>query len=251
MKKQFLSASLTAVMVIGISGTASAEDIGAGFDLSANVGLVSDYVWRGISYSDNDAAVQGGIDLKHSSGAYIGTWWSSLNAWIYDGYDYASAEQDVYVGYNMNFSKEVAMDLRYTNYIYSPADELNFDEIHVGVSAYGASAGIDYADNRSPGDASTAHYYVGYRHTFAWEIGVSALYGMYDLKDDFNVDGDSSYNYWNIGVNKTLGGIIFGLSYNDTDLSGDGCTYSIFSTISHNGDDICGAQYVISANKSF
>jgi uncharacterized protein (TIGR02001 family) len=41
---------------------------------SANVALTSDYVFRGVSQTDEDPAIQGGFDVSHDSGLYIGTW---------------------------------------------------------------------------------------------------------------------------------------------------------------------------------
>lgn len=64
------------------------------FTISGNVGLVSDYRFRGISYSNRDAAIQGGIDLAHKSGLFVGTWSSSVS-----DYGGSSVEIDLYGGY--------------------------------------------------------------------------------------------------------------------------------------------------------
>ena len=47
--------------------------------VSANIGVVSNYVWRGITQTDDKAAVQGGVDYSHSSGFYAGTWVSNVD----------------------------------------------------------------------------------------------------------------------------------------------------------------------------
>jgi uncharacterized protein (TIGR02001 family) len=66
--------------------------------LSFNVGLASDYRYRGISQSRLKPALSGGADYSHSSGLYAGTWLSSIK-WIKDGGGDAPLEWDVYGGY--------------------------------------------------------------------------------------------------------------------------------------------------------
>lgn len=72
----------------------SSSEAEPAYDLSANIGLVSDYRFRGISLSDRDPALQGGVDLETRSGWFVGTWASTIA-------DYAGAdvELDLYAGY--------------------------------------------------------------------------------------------------------------------------------------------------------
>ncbi|EYS85711.1 hypothetical protein CF68_09885, partial [Cupriavidus sp. SK-4] len=41
---------------------------------TANVSLVSDYRYRGISQTNLRPAIQGGFDYTHESGFYVGNW---------------------------------------------------------------------------------------------------------------------------------------------------------------------------------
>jgi len=50
---------------------------------TGNVGLYSQYVFRGISQTNEKPALQGGFDLGHKSGFYVGTWASNIS-WISD-----------------------------------------------------------------------------------------------------------------------------------------------------------------------
>src|SRR5829696_3345373 len=50
---------------------------------SGNVGLYSQYVFRGISQTNEKPALQGGFDLAHKSGFYLGTWASNIS-WLSD-----------------------------------------------------------------------------------------------------------------------------------------------------------------------
>ena len=44
-----------------------------------NVGLYSDYIFRGYTQTQNEPAIQGGFDVEHSSGLYAGTWASNVD----------------------------------------------------------------------------------------------------------------------------------------------------------------------------
>ncbi len=61
---------------------------------SGNVAIVSDYIVRGMSLSNEDPAIQGGLDWDSGYGFYAGTWASSVEF----GND-ASAEIDFFAGY--------------------------------------------------------------------------------------------------------------------------------------------------------
>src|SRR5690349_14450604 len=63
--------------------------------LTANVGLFSEYIFRGISQTGGKPAVQGGFDYAHSSGFYAGTWASNIS-WLEDfgQYNRSSLEWD-------------------------------------------------------------------------------------------------------------------------------------------------------------
>jgi len=59
-----------------------------------NVGLYSQYIFRGMTQTDRKPALQGGVDLTHSSGFYLGAWGSNIT-WPRDSY-LTSAETDTF-----------------------------------------------------------------------------------------------------------------------------------------------------------
>ena len=107
--------------------------------VSGNLGLTSDYRFRGISQSQNAPAVQGGIDYAHSSGLYIGNWNSSVSSQVYT--NGAGVESDLYAGYKKDVYKGVTVDVGSYNYFYPRATTAgtgaNFD-------TYEAYAGVGY-----------------------------------------------------------------------------------------------------------
>ena len=63
---------------------------------SANAAMTNNYIWRGLTQTENEAAIQGGIDYAHESGFYAGTWVSNVNYGPSDVYSY---EHDLYAGF--------------------------------------------------------------------------------------------------------------------------------------------------------
>jgi uncharacterized protein (TIGR02001 family) len=105
---------------VAVSGAALAQTSAPqpDYTLSYNAGVVSDYRFRGISQSRLKPALQGGIDLAHRSGFYLGTWGSTIK-WIKDaGASRGSFELDLYGGYKGEVAKGIGFDVGYLRYQY-------------------------------------------------------------------------------------------------------------------------------------
>lgn len=239
-------AAASSLMLVG--SQAMSLDLGAGFDASANIGLVSNYMWRGVSQTRNGVAVQGGVDVTHSSGFYAGTWLSNVDFKLAPK---AHTEQDLYAGYGFT-AGDFAFDFKFTKYMYDNASALNFGETHAQVS-YNAgdigtfAVGTDYShDTPIVHTDSAIHYYGSYSRTLPLDLSLTATIGTYDFKDSGWVGGtDSKYSYYNIGVTKEFYGVNVGLAYTDTNIEDDNC--KIFA----GGDNYCGGAFVLSAVKTF
>jgi len=106
-------------------------------EVSFNAALVTDYVFRGVSYSDNGPALQGGADYAHESGLYVGTWLSNVDS----GAD-TDIEYDLYVGYGMEMNG-LEIDLGYTTYNYLDTfSDQNTTEIYANVTKDAFTASI-------------------------------------------------------------------------------------------------------------
>lgn len=236
-----LTLAIAATSAVTASGFAVAETVNtpAGdFDVSMNVGLVSDYMFRGISQTQGNGAIQGGLDVAHESGLYIGTWASNVDF----GGD-AAVEFDYYVGFGNNITEEISYDLGWIKYAYPGENGLNFSEYYGSLSAYGFTVGGAYSDDFGGSD-TTLYSYIGYEHALPYEIGLAVQYGKYDFKDA-TFGNDDSYNDWSIGLSKTLIGLDLGLTYTDTDLSSSDCAGFAGKK------DYCDATFVASVSKSF
>jgi hypothetical protein len=113
-----------AALAATTSGTALA-------DASANVGIMSNYIYRGIYQSD--ATAFAGIDIQADNGFYLGTWGANLQ----DGLEY-----DVYLGYRGG-GDVVTWNVGYTGYYYTDNFDSTYREFNAGFS-YGFLT-IDYA----------------------------------------------------------------------------------------------------------
>jgi uncharacterized protein (TIGR02001 family) len=106
---------------------------------TANVGLFSQYIFRGLTQTDRRPALQGGFDYAHSSGFYAGVWGSNIS-WISDfspGVS-ASLELDTYLGYKMTFAEDWGLDVGFLRYNY-PGDyhgitKANTNELYIAGS---------------------------------------------------------------------------------------------------------------------
>ena len=114
----FKIAKSMVIVAVAVSGAAFAQTKAPepDYTLSYNVGVVSDYRYRGISQSRLKPALQGGIDFAHKNGFYLGTWASTIK-WIKDAGGDAPVEWDIYGGYKFEASG-IAFDVGALRYQY-------------------------------------------------------------------------------------------------------------------------------------
>jgi len=120
--------------------------------LGYNVGVVSEYRYRGLAQTKGDPALQGGVDYAHASGLYVGAWGSSIK-WIKDAGSDAKGpvELDLYGGYKFE-AAGLAYDVGYLRYEYvgntytkTGGVNANTDEVYGAVTAGPATLKYSYA----------------------------------------------------------------------------------------------------------
>jgi uncharacterized protein (TIGR02001 family) len=91
------------------------------YTLTFNLGLYSTYMFRGVDYTDGPA-IQGGADWAHSSGFYLGTWFSNLDQYGFGKIDGVQGgnkiETDFYGGYATTFANGIGINLLANYYKY-------------------------------------------------------------------------------------------------------------------------------------
>ena len=206
-----------AVGALVISGSAAAE-------FSANIGATSNYVWRGVSQTDDAAAVSGGLDYAHESGFYAGTWASNV-----DFDDDTTAEVDAYGGFSNELAGGLGYDVGVIYYWYPGAkDDLDFTEIYLGLSYGPVSGGVAYTVDKEDSDAdeNDLYYHLGASFDVAETWSVGGTVGYYDF------DSGGDYTHGQIDITKSAGSlgdftltVSNVLDQNDVDVDGDALVF--------------------------
>jgi uncharacterized protein (TIGR02001 family) len=195
------------------------------FDVSGNAGVVTDYLFRGLSQTDRQPALQSGIEIDGKQGLYIGAWGSNIS-WLSDGSSTAapissSLEVDGYAGWRKSFASGVSLDVGIYTYVYPgtyPAGFTSADttEGYVGVGYAGFKLKYSHAFTNLFGFANSknsAYWDLSWGHDLGDAWSISAHVGHQTIQHVTKGD----YTDWNIGVSRSFAhGYAVGLGYYDT-----------------------------------
>ncbi len=174
---------------------------------------VSDYVWRGVSQSDENPTGQAGFTYTSPVGVYAGVWASGVDF----GGNKPDFEVDGFVGYNVDFSKSVNFDIMLNRYAYPDAGELNFNEL-ITTTTFAEAYSLTVAYTDDFGGSETDAWYVaggasfGLPQDFSLDLGV----GRSMFEDEYGED----YTDWSVGVSRNWGPVSAALAYIGTDGNG-------------------------------
>lgn len=229
----------------------SAADAASPYSLTANVTLASQYRYRGLMQTNNQPAIQGGFDLAHASGFYLGNWSSSIS-WLNDSNSGVSApvEMDFYGGYKGNLTDKVPVDLGVLQYYYPgdyPSGYTSPDttELYAGIG-YGPvmfKYSLALTNLFGFADSKYSQYFdlSGNFDTGIWGLVLNAHAGRQIVR---NVD-NGSYTDWKLGLTKDFGqGLSVSLAYLDT--NADRAVYT-----NTRGRDMGRATGLLSVTKTF
>lgn len=217
-KRSVVSAAVLGASVF--SGSALAE-------LSGNVGVVSEYFFRGLEQSGG-AAVQGGLDYGHESGFYVGTWASSIGFASGPGFGGTSGtEVDFYAGFSGE-AGSVGYDIGGIYYWYSEEDEdgssegvsNNTVEAYASLSFGPATLGVYYsfADYFDTTDDTVIYPYLDLSFPMSEKLSLDLHVGQ----QTFSEDGFEDIVDYSIGVSADAGnGFSMGLAVVATDIDDD------------------------------
>lgn len=220
---------LIASLLAAIAAPAFAEDAPAPSPLTGNFTLTSEYLYRGITQSNNRPAVQGGFDYASDTGLYIGNWNSSIS-WIGDASCGGSAcgasggiEMDFYGGYKKTLG-DFTFDIGALYYYYpgnyaglwaSTYDNPSTLEYYAAVGYKWITLKYSRASSNVFGNYGSKHSGY-YEANFAYDLGsgwgMSAHAGHQQLKQNYN----GAYSDYRVGVTKDVGFATVGLTYSMT-----------------------------------
>ena len=271
-KRHLFAALSLAALAVGSGALAdgyevaapAAVDEGRKFAYSFNVGVTSDYVFRGVSQSDNDPAIQGGADLSYGI-LYAGVWASLVD---FADAPPANAEVDWYGGIKPTWDSPfgtINFDFGVIYYSYPGANpdnaipvataDLNYVELKAGYSwsALHPSLVTGTTVYWSPDYVLETGSVWTIETMAAWTLGkfgaltpvVNGVLGWQkgDANDGYFVNfnqTDDEYYYWNAGLNLAVENISFDFRYWDTNIGGDA-----FGSICA-ADFLCDERFVFS-----
>ncbi len=185
--------------------------------VSANIGVVSNYIWRGVTQTDDGAAVQGGLDYSHASGFYAGTWASNID-W---GSDSPNYELDLYLGFGGSIIEDLDYDLNVIYYAYPDGDDADFSELAGSLTYKWFTLGMAYTfygqNDGGLYDDGDLYYHGGFEFDeLPYGLGLGLRVGY----TDFDNDGSPSSNYWQYGasISKDAGDFgTFSLNWDQND----------------------------------
>lgn len=216
--------------------------------ISGSATIATDYRLRGVSQTDENPALQGGIAITHDSGLYGSIWGSNLAGWgTFGG---ANLELDFIAGYKAKLGDSATLDAGVTLYTYpGGADRTTYYEPFAKLSGTTGPltllAGVAYAPKQgalgkwyADGAAAAAGTYTDpgdkEDNLYLWGDGVLGIAGM-PLTAKAHIGWSKGNNGlgpnatsiaptgeywdWSLGVDATWRNLNFNVSYVDTDIS--------------------------------
>ncbi|MEO0439983.1 MAG: TorF family putative porin [Pseudomonadota bacterium] len=218
----------TAVLLASTATPALAQEVeSAGITISGNAAVTSDYRFRGLSFSDGDIAIQGGIDVAHESGFYIGTWGSSIE----DSPTFGHTELDFYAGWSGDVTDGLSVDVGLLYYFYpngeggvaGPSDYFEpYASVSTSLGPVELTTGIVYAWSQSSlGNSDNVYLYTGISGGIPdTPITLNANIGINEgsLGNPAGIVGVDDYVDWSLSADVALTeNLTATLAYTDTD----------------------------------
>ena len=225
-------------------------------EFSANVAITTDYRFRGISQTNEDPAIQGGMDYSYTpAGFYAGVWASNLDFAEPTGKggvnDTATMELDFYGGFSGEINS-IGWDIGGLYYYYPGSDpgafanDYDYFEVYGKLShdfgMFSVTGGLNYSPDYFAESGDGVYLY--------GDVGVPLPVGGLNLAghvghqwiDKNSTFGTPDYTDWKIGVSKDISKFTFDVSYVDTDMSNSDC---------FGGSDWCDATAIFTVSAGF
>lgn len=210
MKKILIISTLLSAALL--SQVASATD-----SITSNIGITNNYIWRGVTQSDDHFSLSGGADYQDNSGLYIGAWAATV-----DFDDDTNIEYDFYTGYQKQINN-VDFDFGYIYYGYQGEEYLDFSEVYIRTSFEKFTLAVStLLDSDAGGDFTDSTYFeASYSYALPQQITMNIHAGHYSFKEegnyqDFNMSfshGDFSIMISTLTGNERLKDTLIAFSY--------------------------------------
>ena len=206
---------------------ANAQDEAASGGFGWNAALTSEYLFRGISQSDDQPALQLDARYAFANGFYVGGWASNV-----DFGDSTDAELDTFIGWNGDVADGINLDVQLNryNYLNEPSDaDYAYNEL-IGKLSFNEQYGVTLGytnDYLALGENSTYVAFDG-----SWDVGggVALTVGAGYTRNSGDLP---SYADYTVGANRDFGPVNVALQYVGSNggaeaMSGDDATENTF-----------------------
>lgn len=199
----------TSMILLGLSASSFST---SAVELSGDVTFTSDYAFRGISQTEEAAALQGGLSLSDESGFYLSVWGSNVD-FLAEG----TLELDVMLGWSGAISEDWSTDVGIMRYGYPNAeiDGSNFWEVYGSLSYKDLTFGLAYSDDYYANSGDFFYLYANYSYALMDNLSLDLHVGQNEYDES-----SASYLDWSVGLSTEVLGAALSLAYVDTDIDG-------------------------------
>jgi uncharacterized protein (TIGR02001 family) len=250
-------------------GTASAESTeaaapttgiaipGTGLTVTSTVAVTNDYLFRGISQTRNNWAVQGTFDIAHESGVYVGAFITNAK-FLAVPFNDTRRELDVLAGYRFTVA-DINFDVGYVGYLYpgqSKPDGTQLNEYHevvlkanYTIDAVKLSGAVAYSPNFFGRSGAGWYLEGGLDITLPFEFTAFGRLGYQWIQNNPRF-GTPDYLWYGVGIQREIfGGIIAAVGYYGTDIEKRRCVP--VPDRATGGQRICEGRVLFTLSKTF
>lgn len=203
--------AIAAALTLAAPVAASAQENESPY--SWNVTAVSDYLFRGVSQTDEDPTLQAGFTYTSPVGLYAGVWGSGVDFGAGD----PKTEVDYLIGYGVDVTERVNFDVLLNRYTYLKSSHQNYNEL-ITTTTLDDTYKLTVAYTNDVWNSSTDGWYFGLGGSWGLpkDFTLNANVGRSTFEDGIAKD----YTDWNVGVARQFGLFNVGLGYYGTDGNG-------------------------------
>ena len=189
--------------------------------VTGSAALTSDYLFRGISQSAENMAVQGSFTATDDSGIYFTAWGSSISTEATGRSASSGLELDTLLGYTTTVG-DITYDIGVMRYNYPGADKvkprISYNEVYGSVAYKGAKLGTAFSDDYFGETGKFNYVYVDYTTALTERVGAVAHVGYNAFESAAFLLGNSKhYVDYKVGLNSQVAGLGIEVAYIGSD----------------------------------
>lgn len=205
------------LVLSSMSTAAFAQEEEKSSPITGSFAVTSDYVFRGVSQTNEDPAFQAGLTYTSPIGLYVGIWTSNVDFGTPD----PDWEVDGFIGYNVDFAENWNFDVMLNRYNYPSAGASNFNELITKTTFLDTySLTVAYTNDVYGLDEDGFYYALSGSWALPHDFTIGAHVGRSTYASALS-DSYEDYTDYGVSVGKTFGPLDLTVAYTDTDSDGE------------------------------